>query len=87
MGFVGRLQLRVRKGSGRACWSRRRVWWSRLVCGETSGSGDAGMITSEYALGTVAACGFAAVLYRVVTSDTVKGALEAVIGKGLDAQF
>ncbi|WP_407703537.1 DUF4244 domain-containing protein [Streptomyces triticagri] len=45
------------------------------------------MITSEYALGTVAACGFAAVLYRVVTSDMVKGALEAVIGKGLDAQF
>ncbi|RFU88392.1 DUF4244 domain-containing protein [Streptomyces triticagri] len=51
------------------------------------GLGDDGMITSEYALGTVAACGFAAVLYRVVTSDMVKGALEAVIGKGLDAQF
>ncbi len=47
---------------------------------------DAGMITSEYALGTVAACAFAALLYRVVSSDTVKGLLEGVIGKALGGQ-
>lgn len=48
---------------------------------------DGGMTTSEYAMGTIAACGFAAVLYKIVTSGTVSGALEAVIGKALDAQF
>ncbi|MGW0735377.1 DUF4244 domain-containing protein [Streptomyces sp. NPDC002851] len=50
-------------------------------------SDDSGMTTAEYALGTVAACGFAAVLYKVVTSDAVKGALESVIGKALGVQF
>lgn len=49
-------------------------------------AGDEGMTTSEYALGTVAACGFAAVLYRIVTSDAVKTALESVIGKALGVQ-
>ncbi|MFE7776547.1 DUF4244 domain-containing protein [Streptomyces sp. NPDC057445] len=48
---------------------------------------DAGMTTSEYAMGTIAACAFAAVLYKVVTSGTVSKALESVIGKALDAQF
>ena len=32
---------------------------------------EAGMTTAEYAVGTVAACGFAGVLYKVVTSHTV----------------
>ncbi|AWK10399.1 DUF4244 domain-containing protein [Streptomyces spongiicola] len=49
--------------------------------------GDAGMTTSEYAIGTIAACAFAAVLYQVITSDTVSGALESIIGKALSAQF
>lgn len=48
---------------------------------------DAGMTTSEYAMGTIAACAFAAVLYKVVTSGAVSGALQSVIGKALDAQF
>ncbi|MFF3325799.1 DUF4244 domain-containing protein [Streptomyces sp. NPDC002889] len=48
---------------------------------------DKGMTTSEYAMGTIAACAFAAVLYKIVTSGTVSGALESVIGKALNAQF
>ncbi|MFD4143687.1 MULTISPECIES: DUF4244 domain-containing protein [unclassified Streptomyces] len=48
---------------------------------------DKGMTTSEYAMGTIAACAFAAVLYKIVTSETVSGALESVIGKALNAQF
>ncbi|MEV4331468.1 DUF4244 domain-containing protein [Streptomyces sp. NPDC049597] len=48
---------------------------------------DKGMTTSEYAVGTIAACGFAAVLYKVVTSDAVSKGLQALIGKALDAQF
>nr|WP_093612112.1 DUF4244 domain-containing protein [Streptomyces indicus] len=58
----------------------RRVWRARLARMRRA---DAGMITSEYALGTVAACAFAALLYRVVTSGTVKRLLEGVIGKAL----
>ncbi|MFK4227396.1 DUF4244 domain-containing protein [Streptomyces sp. NPDC019890] len=48
---------------------------------------DSGMTTSEYAMGTIAACAFAAVLYKVVTSGAVSGALQSVIGKALNAQF
>nr|WP_233518319.1 DUF4244 domain-containing protein [Streptomyces corynorhini] len=48
---------------------------------------DSGMTTSEYAVGTIAACAFAAVLYKVVTSGPVSGALQSLIGKALDAQF
>nr|WP_234352052.1 MULTISPECIES: DUF4244 domain-containing protein [unclassified Streptomyces] len=45
------------------------------------------MSTAEYAVGTIAAAAFAAVLYKVVTSGAVSGALESMIGKALDASF
>ncbi|MCS0639263.1 DUF4244 domain-containing protein [Streptomyces sp. LP05-1] len=48
---------------------------------------DTGMTTAEYAMGTIAACAFAAVLYRIVTSDTVSSGLQSLIGKALNAQF
>lgn len=34
-------------------------------------TGERGMTTAEYAVGTVAACGFAGVLYKLIESDTV----------------
>jgi hypothetical protein len=45
------------------------------------------MTTSEYAMGTLAACAFAAVLYKIVTSGAVSARLESVIGRALDAGF
>ncbi|GAA2794294.1 hypothetical protein GCM10019017_44710 [Streptomyces showdoensis] len=48
---------------------------------------DAGMSTTEYAMGTIAAAAFAAVLYKVLTSGAVAKALESVIGRALDAPF
>ncbi|MFH8981741.1 DUF4244 domain-containing protein [Streptomyces varsoviensis] len=45
------------------------------------------MTTAEYAMGTLAACGFAAVLYKVVTSGAVGAALQSLIEKALHAQF
>ncbi|MEV6583488.1 DUF4244 domain-containing protein [Streptomyces sp. NPDC051582] len=36
---------------------------------------------------TIAACAFAAVLYKVVTSDVVSTALQSTIGKALDVPF
>jgi hypothetical protein len=44
---------------------------------------DAGMSTAEYAVGTVAAVGFAGLLFKVVTSDTVQAALTSIIEKAL----
>ena len=44
---------------------------------------EAGMTTAEYAVGTLAACAFAAVLLVVVRSDAVKSALAAVITAAL----
>ena len=45
--------------------------------------GDAGMTTAEYAVGTVAACGFGTVLYKIVTSDTVMHLIENLITRAL----
>ncbi|MGI5161945.1 DUF4244 domain-containing protein [Microbispora sp. CA-102843] len=44
---------------------------------------DAGMSTAEYAVGTIAACGFAALLWKVVTSAEVRSMLAALIQKAL----
>ena len=44
---------------------------------------DAGMTTAEYAVGTLAACAFAAVLMAVVRSDAVKSALTDLITSAL----
>ncbi|WSZ86991.1 DUF4244 domain-containing protein [Streptomyces sp. NBC_00859] len=61
-----------------------RVRWHALRFGARR---DAGMSTSEYAMGTIAACAFAAVLYKVVTSGPVAAALQSVVEKALHAQF
>jgi hypothetical protein len=44
---------------------------------------DAGMSTAEYAVGTVAACGFAALLWTVLHSDVVSHALSGLITRAL----
>ncbi|MEU8529776.1 MULTISPECIES: DUF4244 domain-containing protein [Streptomyces] len=63
-------------------WSRLR---SRLeALRERS---ERGMATAEYAVGTIAAAAFAAVLYKIIKSGSVSKALESVIGKALDASF
>ncbi|MFI1828400.1 DUF4244 domain-containing protein [Streptomyces sp. NPDC020412] len=49
--------------------------------------GDSGMVTSEYAMATMAACGFAALLYELVTSGWASNALKSLIGRALDGQF
>lgn len=44
---------------------------------------EAGMSTAEYAVGTVAACAFAAVLYRVVTGGSIVTALGGLVARAL----
>ena len=45
---------------------------------------EAGMSTAEYAVGTVAACAFAAVLYRVVTGGSIVTALTHLVTRALE---
>lgn len=44
---------------------------------------EEGMSTAEYAIGTVAAAAFGAVLYTVVTGDSIVNALTKIIDKAL----
>ncbi|WP_229841072.1 DUF4244 domain-containing protein [Streptomyces brasiliensis] len=48
---------------------------------------DAGMVTSEYAMGIVAAVGFALLLYEVVTSGQVRAELQAIVKRALSARM
>lgn len=50
-------------------------------------AGDAGMSTAEYAIGTIAAAAFAALLYTVVTGDSVLGALTDLVQRALSVNF
>jgi hypothetical protein len=44
---------------------------------------DAGMTTAEYAVGTVAACAFAAVLLKVVSGHEVLALLTSIVTRAL----
>lgn len=48
---------------------------------------DTGMTTAEYAVGTVAACGFSGVLYKVITSTQVLDLVKSVIAKAFHLSF
>jgi len=48
---------------------------------------DAGMSTVEYAVGTVVAAAFAAVLYKIVTGDSVVAGLTNLINSALSTSF
>ena len=51
------------------------------------GGREAGMTTAEYAVGTVAACGFGGVLYKVITDDSVVSLLGKLFAKALKVSF
>ncbi len=46
--------------------------------------GEAGMTTAEYAIGTIAACTFAALLIAIVRSPEIRAALLSIITSALD---
>jgi hypothetical protein len=45
---------------------------------------DEGMSTVEYAIGTIAAAAFGAILYTVVTGDSIVTALTNIINRALN---
>ena len=55
-----------------------RGWLALLAVDET------GMSTVEYAIGTIAAAAFGAILYSVVTGDSIVGALTNIINRALN---
>ena len=47
---------------------------------------ESGMSTVEYAIGTIAAAAFAAILYTVVTGDSIVTALTNIIARALNTK-
>ena len=60
-------------------------WTARLRNRFDELAGDLGMTTAEYAVGTIAAVAFAAVLYKIVQSDAVSSALSSIVTSALHA--
>lgn len=51
------------------------------VSGGVTKRSEAGMTTAEYAVGTVSACGFAGVLYQLLTSSWGENLLQNILDK------
>jgi hypothetical protein len=64
-----------------AWFGRALTGWRRL----RRAPGDPGMATAEYAIATLAACGFAALLLTLMTSSEVRGLLFGIIKRALSA--
>ena len=63
--------------------ARRSRGWLARRWAAVRATGEAGMSTAEYAVGTVAACAFAAVLYRVVTGGSIVTGLTDLVESAL----
>jgi hypothetical protein len=73
----------VQAEQGRRSPTERRWNWLARRWAAVRETGEAGMSTAEYAVGTVAACAFAAVLYRVVTGDSIVTGLTRLVDSAL----
>jgi hypothetical protein len=72
----GEVGVRAGRLSARREIAMRRLW-SALR------ESDEGMSTAEYAVGTVAACGFGALLFKILTSGFASSLLESIISRAL----
>lgn len=63
--------------------NRFRIMLARLAM---LASDESGMSTVEYAIGTIAAAAFGAILYTVVTGDSIVSALNHIIGRALSTK-
>ncbi|MGW1025085.1 DUF4244 domain-containing protein [Streptomyces sp. NPDC002577] len=68
-------------------WARARGLSRKVRTASEVLRRDEGMVTSEYAMGLIAAVGFASLLYKVLTSGQVMAALQGIVDKALDVQF
>jgi hypothetical protein len=58
-----------------------RTLWARLTLLVVD---DGGMSTVEYAIGTLSAAAFGAILYTVITGDSIVSALTNIINRALN---
>ena len=76
--------VRLRVPSERIEWQGDSMRRSLAIrCRAIRAAAEAGMTTAEYAVGTLAACAFAAVLMAVVRSGAIKSALTGLITSAL----
>ncbi len=66
--------------------SHRRIVEADTDSTSPSGARVLQTSTSEYAIGTIAAAAFGAILYTVVTGDSVVSALTRIIGRALNTK-
>lgn len=59
--------------------------WVRTARDQRRWQSDDGMTTVEYAVGTVVAAAFAAVLYRIVTGDSIVTGLTNLVVSALSS--
>jgi Protein of unknown function (DUF4244) len=66
-------------------WPRRlrRLQWLRRLRRDSRRLHESGMATAEYAIATLAACGFAALLLAILRSGEVRGLLLGIIRRAL----
>ncbi|WP_327108331.1 DUF4244 domain-containing protein [Nonomuraea glycinis] len=76
-------QARSLKALSQRLSAHCRHWWSDRRARFTGAHGDRGMSTAEYAVGTIAACAFAALLFKIVNSPEVTEMLSALIDRAL----
>ncbi|MFI7449467.1 DUF4244 domain-containing protein [Nonomuraea sp. NPDC049714] len=79
---------RSSRRSGLRARSRRlgvrcQHWWFDRRARFTGAHQDRGMSTAEYAVGTIAACAFAALLFKIVNSPEVNEMLSSLIDRAL----
>lgn len=70
-----------RSAAATAAPDRRRAFVSRALL--AAANRERGMSTAEYAVGTIAACAFAAILFKVVTGTEVQEMLSSLIDRAL----
>ena len=55
----------------------------QLAAADTTGLREAGMATAEYAIATLAACGFAGLLVVILRGGEVRGMLMGIVERAL----
>jgi len=85
--FHGIVRITVRAAS--VCAAPPRKLARRVRCRLVASylQRDGGMSTAEYAIGTIAACAFAALLYKVITSAQIMNLLTGVVSRALQVPF
>ncbi|MEU6390124.1 DUF4244 domain-containing protein [Streptomyces sp. NPDC046939] len=79
--------MRNKASAARMVFGRLRAGALRRYRAVRSVRRDAGMVSAEYAVGLIAAVGFAGLLYQVVTSGAVRSALQSLVAKALHGSF